>query len=277
MQKITLRKVGKKMIAYELLCHTSRALIKGQVFSDYEKYEIINTLLASIDTPETVHRFLGSVKALNDGRMMYPLFYIPPYNGGKKYRLITGQMPKTHLFSANHYELEILRLLALWDSENDLVVQMVDQTLDRLAVTCFGHFCSEGECVGASVSALRFLSAVKPMDDIWIEELLSPLGEIFSDIQGQAATNKNLPVFYFCLALSGIKSDMAVQMIRKRKDFLLTLLKRGWLTGPAENDKYTPLSKYVLRNTLAGLPEFEYLRNAEIYISDKDGRCYCDV
>ncbi len=265
------------MTLYDLLCDTGRALIRGQVFSEYEKQECIKSLLSGIDTPGTVNRFLGRVKALDDGRSMYPLFYIPPDNGGKKYRLITGQMPKTHLLSANHYELEILRLLALWGSGNDRVAQMVDQTLKRLDGTCFGHFCSEGECIGASVATLRFLSAVESVNNIWIEEILKPLGDIFRNIKGQAATNQNLPIFYFCLALSGIKSNMATQIIRDRKNFLLNLLERGWLTGPAENDKYTPLSKYVLRNTLVCLPECEYLRNAEIFISDKDGRVYCDV
>lgn len=265
------------MMLYDLLCNTGRALIRGQVFSEFEKQECIKTLLSGIDTPETVHSFLGSVKALDDSRIMYPMFYIPPYNGGKKYRLITGQMPKTHLLSANHYELEILRLLTLWGSSNDRVAQMVDRTLKRLDATCFGHFCAEGECIGASVATLRLLCVTESVNKTWIEELLKPLGDIFSKIKGQAATNQNLPVFYFCLALSGIKSSMAIQIIRDRKDFLLTLLKRGWLTGPAENDKYTPLSKYVLRNTLACLPECEYLRNAEIFISDKDGRVYCDV
>ncbi|MGE5224111.1 MAG: hypothetical protein ACM3PY_16850 [Omnitrophica WOR_2 bacterium] len=265
-----------KMTSYDLLCNTGRALIKGQVYSDDKKQEIVKTLLSGMDTPETVDRFLGRVKAQVDGRMMYPLFYTPPYNGGKKYRLITGQMPKTHLLSANHYELEILRLLTLWGSDQDQVAQMIDQSLKRLDATCFGHFCSEGECIGAGVSTLRLLSALRPVNNVWIEEILKPLGDIFSGIKGQAATNHNLPVFYFCLALSGIKSDMAAQIIRDRKDFLLTLLKRGWLTGPAENDKYTPLTKYVIRNTLACLPECEYLQNAEIYISDKDGRVYCD-
>jgi hypothetical protein len=66
-------------------------------------------------------------------------------------------------------------------------------------------------------------------------------------------------------------------MIRECKDFLLTLLGKGWLTGPAENDKYNPLIKYVLRNTLACLSEYEYLRDAEVYISGEERRCYCDV
>ncbi len=149
--------------------------------------------------------------------------------------------------------------------------------MSRLDTTCFGHFCSEGECVGASVVALRLLSALKPADDIRIEEILKPLVDIFTGIKGQASTSKNLPTFYFCLALSETKSEMAVEVVRERKDFLLTLLRRGWLTGPAELDRYNPLRKYVIRNALGSLPEYAHIGNAEVYISDKDGRCYCDV
>lgn len=154
---------------------------------------------------------------------------------------------------------------------------MVDQTLKRLDAACFGHFCPENECVGASVAALRFLSAVRPADDPRINEIMKPLGEIYKTVKGQAATYQNLPRFYFCLALAGIKSDRSTQLLRESKDLLLDLLRRGWLTGPAENDTYNALIKYVIRYALASLPELEHIRNAEIYISDKDGRVYCKV
>ncbi len=125
-------KVGERVTRYDLLCSTNWALIKKQEFSDDEKQEIVNTFLSGIDTPETVCRFHARVKTPNDTRRMYPLFYIPPYNAGRKRRLITSNMPKTHILSANHYELEILRLLALWGSGNDKATGMVDQTLSRL-------------------------------------------------------------------------------------------------------------------------------------------------
>jgi hypothetical protein len=101
-------------------------------------------------------------------------------------------MPKTHLLSANHYELEILRLLALWGADNDQVAQMVYQSLKRLDATCFGHFCSEGECIGASIATLRLLSAVRPVNNTWIEEILKPLGDIFSRIMEEFILTFNL-------------------------------------------------------------------------------------
>jgi hypothetical protein len=129
-----------KMNAYEILCNTNRAIIKGQTIPDDEKQGIVQSLLSGASAPVTVRRFLAGVKATEENRSQYPQFYIPPYNGGKKYRLITGQMPKTQILSANHYELEILRLLALWGSGNERVRQMTDQTLKRLDAACFGHF-----------------------------------------------------------------------------------------------------------------------------------------
>jgi len=265
------------MTTYELLCSTVRALLKGQEFSDDEKRGIADALFSGIDTSETVRRFHARVRASDETRSRYPLFFILPYSGRKKPRLITGYLPRTHVLSANHYELEILRLLALWASDNGEVVEMVGRTLDRLDGTCFGHFCADGECTGASIAALRFLSAVKPVNDPWVEELLRPLGDLFAGIKGQASMRKNLPTFYFCLALSEIQSDTAMQIVREHKDHLLKLLRKGWLTGPAALDRYSIVRKHAVRNALAGLPECAHLRNAEVYVSDKDGRCYCDV
>jgi hypothetical protein len=42
---------------------------------------------------------------------MSPEFFIPPYNDGKKLKTLYNQTPKTNIFSANNYELGILRLL----------------------------------------------------------------------------------------------------------------------------------------------------------------------
>ena len=72
--------------------------------------------------------------------VLYPLFFILPYNNGRKLRLITGTLPKTQILSANHYELEILCLLALWDRRNPRVKHMLD--VKRLDKCCFTHLCS---------------------------------------------------------------------------------------------------------------------------------------
>ena len=70
---------------------------------------------------------------------IYPNYYIPPYNENKKLRLVQGYLPKTNILYANHYELEIIRLLFLFTPENEKVIEMVRKTLQRLKDTCFGN------------------------------------------------------------------------------------------------------------------------------------------
>lgn len=59
---------------------------------------------------------------------MYPMYFIPPYNDGKKYKTVLNQIPKTHILSANMYELEIIRLMHLLSPNHPDVKQIVDGT-----------------------------------------------------------------------------------------------------------------------------------------------------
>jgi hypothetical protein len=46
----------------------------------------------------------------------------------------------------------------------------------------------------------------------------------------------------------------------------------------SENDKYiNVLAKYILRNCLSRLEEFEYIKESEPFVSEKDGRLHFDV
>jgi hypothetical protein len=197
------------------------------------------------------------------------MFYITPYNDGKKLRLVTGELPKTHILAANHYELEILRILALWDIDNPKVRFMIDETLKRLNTTCFAHWCPAGECVGAAVTVLRFISVLpeERRKDEWINQILPHLFE----------KNVSLPVFYMYSALPDIANALCLEFIADKKDWLIGMLTKGHLTGPAVQDTYCDIRKYVLRNALAMLPEYAHLKNRKIYISPKDSRCYFDV
>ena len=266
------------MSTQELLRNTNCKMIKGEHFSDSEKQKITQNLLSAVSHQDTVSRFHKGVKSPNDGRILYPLFYIPPYNDGKKSRLITGQLPKTQILSANHYELEILRILALWDKDNPKVQLMLDETLKRLDTTCFAHFCATGECVGAGIAVLRFLSVLSLRDDKWINEILTPMiAQYNNGHKGMAATNNNVPVFYLYSVLPDIANKSCYRLIEERKEWIIHMLTRGGIVGPAVQDTYNVTMLYILRNALAILPEYEYMKNAEVYISEKDNRCYCDV
>lgn len=259
------------MNAYELIRHLNSELVKGTAFTAAEKKEATTRLLAGADSREKAERFRQGVKAPDDGRILYPLFYIPPYNGGKKLRLFTGELPKTHILSANHYELEVLRLLALWDKDNPIVTRMLDETVRRLETTCFARFCSLGDCVGAGVATLRFLTALRTGQEEWINKLLPPLMGLFRQ------NDKNMPVYYFYAAMVEIANDACRAMAAEKEEWLVHMLRRGCLTGPAAADTYNPTRLYVLRNTLMLLPAYAYLADKPVYVAGKDNRCYCDV
>ncbi|HET6453601.1 MAG TPA: hypothetical protein VFI02_04300, partial [Armatimonadota bacterium] len=96
--------------AHELLCRTNWELIKGKSFSTQQKAEITTALLASVSKSSAAEVPTGG---------MYPLFFSRPYRSRRRLTTINGVMPKTQIFSANHYELEILRLLAFWRSDGE--------------------------------------------------------------------------------------------------------------------------------------------------------------
>ena len=121
------------MKIYDLLCNTNAEMFKGKTFEDSEKNEISEIFLSSVNTIEEFSKFRENIsyKDPDGGKYLYPSFFIPPYNN-KKYRLITGELPKTYILSTNHYELEILRILILWNKDNPKVHFMVDETIKRL-------------------------------------------------------------------------------------------------------------------------------------------------
>lgn len=129
------------MMAYELMIKTNRYLISGGALTEHQKKTIAGQLIGAVTNYETAKRFYKNVSFPGNidenGRRMYPLFYIPPH--GKKLMTLLGQTPKTHLFSANMYELEILRLLAVLAPTDERVFHMLPETKVRLKTTCFGY------------------------------------------------------------------------------------------------------------------------------------------
>ena len=215
---------------------------------------------------------------------MYPNYYIPPYNGNKKLRLVQGYLPKTNILYANHYELEIIRLLFRYAPENDEISEMVKNTLHRIKNTCFGNSCTQGECVATGISVLRFLAVTQPNDVVWIDKLITPLGDRFLSFgNGQAGVQNKIPLSYLLMAFTDINNEKTRDLIAQKKEWLLALLRKGWLTGKlsngkiSEGDTYNLMGKYILRNALGTLPEYKEISENEIYINDSDGRCYCNI
>jgi hypothetical protein len=205
---------------------------------------------------------------------MYPLFYITPYNEGKKLNTLLNQTPKTHILAANMYELEILRLLHMFVPEDVSVKTMISETLKRLKTTCFGYQqCGLGECFDASLVVLRFICTVSPDDTAWIT---SRIQNYYSHVK-----EKKRPSYvewYYWLCLSEMPFDIAKSEIDKYKADMLNRLRNKSFVMNSEHDKIIhPVIISILRNNIARYPEYEYIKDREPYISEKDGRLHFDM
>ena len=269
---------------YELMIKINHHIIKGGEFTDKQKENIVNQFLAAKSSDKTRESFLKGVKApeylvslekSDDTRQMYPMYYIPPYNNGKKFQTVIPMSPKTHILSANSYELEIIRLLCLFAPDNPDVKAMVAETLARLKTTCFGyHDCSVGECFHSALIVLRFLASAAPGDTAWINKLI----DFYNRHKGETYRHGNT-YWYYCLCLSELPMDMEIaeHEILKSKDFLIRQLTRSSVMN-SENDKINhPVMICMLRNCLCRLSEYAYIKNRQPYISEKDGRLHFDM
>jgi hypothetical protein len=257
------------MTLYELMVEVNNKLIKREGISEKDKNNAVKYFLENISNREETNM----INCKSSGNMS-PFYYVPLNN--EKYRMITGYKPKTNILSGNAYELEILILLYNFTKDNKVVKELINNTVKRIDQTCFGHYCSTGECLPISIVVLRFLNAINIENKKWIMELFNPLIKLFID-QKELGSNKKIKFqfYYFCLALCELPIDLVEKYIKIKKDFIIKILTRGCLIGPRENDTYNPLLLYILRNLLSRTKDFEYIKNNKIYI--KDNRCYCDI
>ena len=137
------------MTAYDLMIKTNHALIRGTVFNNAQKTVIARQLRENKETDGRKRTF---------DAYAYPRFYIPPHNNGKKLQTIIPMSPKTNIVADNAYEFEIIRLLHLFQSDDE-VDHMIEVTSERLKKTCFGYqSCHYADCFDAGMMVLRFLS-----------------------------------------------------------------------------------------------------------------------
>lgn len=245
------------MEKYKIITEINRKAIFGEEITDTEKKEAVSVLLNGISYKEDVQIYKRSMRINPETDNMYPNYYIPPYNGNKKLRLIQGFLPKTNILYANYYELEIIRLMYIFAPENAKVGEITENTLHRLKNTCFGNSCPKGECTAAGISVLRFLAAVRPDDAEWIDKLLNPLGDIFCSFgNGQADLQRKIPMSYLLLAFTDINNEKTKKLIALRREWLSDLLGKGSVTGKpsneglSERDYYNLMEKQIIRNAL---------------------------
>lgn len=265
------------MTSYELMIKTNYSLIKGEELSD--KQSIVTQLLDARSTTQQANRFYSGVGFPNNtdnmGRRMYPIFFIPPYNNGKKYRTVTSQMPGTYILSANSYELEIIRLLYILAPENVDVMDMVSQILARLKTTCFGNEDDGvGECFDTSLIVLRFLAVTAPDETVWIKERIANYYKYIN------AKHRVWSVkWYFWLCLCELPFEIAEPEILKYRNEIIKQLNRSYVMNnhsDSDRDIHRVLVCLV-RNVMARLLEYEYIKDRQPYMNKKDGRLYFDM
>lgn len=172
------------------------------------------------------------------------------------------------------YELEILRLLFLFSSNDSAVQQMLDDTRSRLKTTCFGNDNDGvGECFDTALVVLRFLGTVAPDERRWIQERI--------DNYHNHVNEKKRPWFarwYFWLCLSELPFEMAKPEIDQYKEEILHILCKKSFVMNSEHDKIIhPILFCMLRNIICKYPEYSYIKARAPYINPKDGRLYFDL
>jgi hypothetical protein len=271
------------MNAYEIMVKTNHHIIKGGDLTDAQKANIVRQLLSTRSDECTKQSFYKGVNYQNntddsgDVTGTYPSYYIPPYNGGKKLQTIIPMSPKTHIFSANSYELEIIRLLCLFAPDDPAVKDMTAKTLKRLSTACFGNECIVGECFHSSLLVLRFIAAAAPDNTIWINKLVDKIGKnIGEKLKGKNRVHGNLQ-WYYWLCLSELAYDTAEpELVRYKEEIYSRLTKSAVMNS--ESDKiHQPVLLCILKNCLCRFPEYVYLKDRQPYVSQKDGRLHFDM
>jgi hypothetical protein len=203
---------------------------------------------------------------------MYPEIYIPPYNNGKKYMTLTGVIPQTHILSANAYELEILRLLALFLPDAETVKSMLNRTRERLVTACFAGSCYLGECYETGLVTLRFLCSVFPSDLEWQKNLTEKTAAHLDDKKRHSGTR-----FYLWLTLSELPGYIALPVIKTFEGELCRQLERSYIIKSDYDREINTQCKYIIRNCLSRLDKYAFLANRRPYVNKRDGRLYFDT
>jgi len=276
------------MTVYELMIKTNHHLIKGgaapleTLLTDAQKSNIVRQLLAARSDERTKQNFYRGVKYPrnkdeNSKGRMYPEYFIPPYNNGKKLQTVIPMAPKTHILSANAYELEIIRLLCLFAPDNSIVKDMVKGTLERLKTSCPGNDCAQGECFHSSLPVLRLLAVAASDETAWIHKLMTKFNRhIDEKLSGKNRIHGNV-LWYYWLCLSELPFEIAEPEIIRYKERIIVQLSRSSVMNNESDRINHPVMICAIRNALARLPEYAHIKNRRPYINEKDGRLYFDM
>jgi hypothetical protein len=256
---------------YEMMMKANFDIATGNKITDGDINFMCNSFIQNADLTKLKQSKLG--KSAN----MSPIFF----HSQEKIATVSTVTPKTQLLSGNAYELEILRLLALFNKEDVVVQDMLKMTYDRLKNTCFGRFCPTGECFDLSIVTLRFLNIAYPLEVMWMEKLIDGIKVHMHTKKRHSGT-----LFYYWLTLSELPIEISKSEIERystncitetEKISLPNLLRKSYVLN-SDHDKYaTPLGVYVMRNSLSKLENYKYIENRNPYVSKKDGRMHFNM
>jgi len=247
------------MIAYDLMINTNHYLIKGGELSESQKLNIAQKLRENRITDGITRTF---------DAYAYPRFYLPPHNNGKKLQTIIPISPGTNIVADNAYEFEILRLLHLFQPDDD-ITQMIEETLARLKHTCFGYkSCHYAECFEAGMMVLRFLSFAAPHDRDWIQKQITMYNDHYTDRKRHSGVQR-----FYWMILSEMPLDIAKPELQRQEQIILEHLNRSYIIKNKSED----ILLYTMRNALARLPTYSYIKNRKPFVDSKSGRLCFDL
>lgn len=254
---------------YNLIHRFNQRLIMGDDINHSEKQNAVHEILSFKGLEGTCLKLQET--GFTHTQAMQPSFFIPSsIERNKRLRLITGELPKTRILSDNSYELEVLRLVALWAGKQDIALNILRASEKRLEKTCFAHFCSKGECTGTSIAFLRFWSAYRP-DDIQTQKTIINCLKPFRDGKGTWRNGLDIPVYYTYSAFGECSYEAVEEELQYSKDLLLNLLYKEWLNEPE-----ALLRKHVVKNALSRIPEYSFVKDAKFNVGD-DNRLHTSL
>ncbi|MBQ3176550.1 MAG: hypothetical protein IJB52_01920 [Clostridia bacterium] len=238
------------MTPYEAMVSLNHRIIRYGVESvtAAEREEAVPLLLSARCSGDRLNRFYTAVRFPGNrddaGRRLYPAFMIPPYHHGEKCRTILGQLPGTHILSANGYELEILRLLHLLAPEHPDVRDMNAGTIARLRHTCFANEDDGvGECFDTNLIALRYLGTVAPTLTGWLRDRIGVFHRHYGEKKRPWQT-----MWYFYLCLSELPLTVAAEDLERYRGEMLRFLETyGGVKGDSQEMLLSILRRCVER------------------------------
>jgi hypothetical protein len=175
--------------------------------------------------------------------------------------------PGTNIVADNAYEFEILRLLHMFQPDDE-TAYMLEATANRLKHTCFGYkSCHYAECFEAGMMVLRFLSFAVTNDRDWIQKQITMYNSHFGDRRRHSGVQK-----YYWLILSDMPFDIAEAEIMRQKEAIIDHLNRTYLIKSGNED----VALCAVRNALARLPEYSTIKDRQPYVDEETGRLRFD-